>query len=127
MDTITLGRNSDQLIELAISILMVLAAIIIGRWIIILLVDRGIRYLVRKSETSLDDAIVNAFRTPTYLLFVIFVTEAAVRRLDFLPEGSPTVANLLRTAGMGWRSVGESDSLLHDRTDRVEATYVLNV
>jgi small-conductance mechanosensitive channel len=85
MSTILFGLNSEQWGEVLISVLMVFTAIVLGRWLIILLVDRGFRRLVRRSKTGLDDAIVNAFRTPLYLLLVVFVTEYALKRLEFLP------------------------------------------
>jgi len=86
MNAVNFELTTEQLVEVAISTLMVFAAIVIGRWLITLLVDRGIRRLVRRSKTSLDDSIVNAIRTPLYWLLVIIVTELAVKRLEFLPE-----------------------------------------
>lgn len=85
MDTVFLGLTADQWGELGISVLMVLATIVIGRWLILLVVDQGIRRLVRKSENSLDDAILDALRTPLFWLLVVFVTDLAVQRLDFIP------------------------------------------
>jgi small-conductance mechanosensitive channel len=86
MNTVFFGLQAEQWVELMISVLMVFTAGVLGRWVILLLVDRGVRRLVRRSKTSLDDAIVNAFRTPLYWLLIVFVAEFAVKRLDFLPE-----------------------------------------
>jgi small-conductance mechanosensitive channel len=94
MDTVYFGLQSEQWVELMVSVLMIFTAVVIGRWAIVLLIDRGVRRLVRRSKTSLDDAIVNAIRTPIFWLLVIFVADLAVNRLGFLPEGwQPGVSN----------------------------------
>ena len=67
MDTSDFWQNGDMLWELAISFLMVITAIIVGRWLVVFLVDKGIRVLVKRSRTSLDDVVVDAFRTPLYM------------------------------------------------------------
>jgi small-conductance mechanosensitive channel len=98
MDASKMILTTEQWGEIAISVLMVFTAVVIGRWLVVMLVDRGIRRLVRRSKTSLDDAIVNALRTPLYWLLVIFVTEFAINRLEFLPESwQPWLDNIFYT------------------------------
>jgi small-conductance mechanosensitive channel len=80
-----LGLAVDQLQALAISVIVVVVTIVVGRWLVMLIVDQGLRRLVRRSKTGLDDAILDSLRTPLYCLLVIFVIEFSIQRLDFLP------------------------------------------
>lgn len=81
-----LGLTSAHWIDLGISALIVLFTIIIGRWIMALLLDRGIRWMVGKTQTGLDDALLNTIRTPFYWLLVVLAFQIAINRLDFFPE-----------------------------------------
>ena len=85
-----LGLIAEQWLGLGVSLLIVVAALILGRWVVRVLLDGGIRRLVRRTKTTLDDAIVNAVRLPLYWLAVVFACDIAHARLDFLPAAWET-------------------------------------
>jgi MscS family membrane protein len=80
-----LELTSDQWADLGLSAVVILLAIFIGRWLIKLIVGRGIRVIVGKTETKLDDAILRAAIGPLHWLVIAFALDFGVRRLDFLP------------------------------------------
>lgn len=80
------GLTTQQLVDLGTSILIVLLVVVIGRWLIQLLLDHGARWLVGRTHTGLDDALLNTFRLPIYWLLVVISLEIAIARLDFLPD-----------------------------------------
>ncbi len=86
MDFQFLGLTSQQLIDLGVSALIVLLVAILGRWLIALLLDRGVRRLVGYTRTGLDDALLETIRLPLYWLIVVVSLEIALGRLDFLPD-----------------------------------------
>lgn len=85
MDNLFLGLRPEDWIDLGVSALLVLAVLILGRWLIALLLDRGAARVVQRTETTLDDALLDAVRKPVYWLAVAFSMQAAVNRLDFIP------------------------------------------
>ena len=89
------GLTPEQWLQLGASVVLVAATLVIARWLVWLIVDQGLRRLARRSRTSLDDAILNALRTPLYWFLVIFVTEYAIQRLDFIPASwQPWLENI---------------------------------
>ena len=58
--------SSEQWLDLGISLGTVFLVVILGRWVIKLLVGRGIRRLVGLTETMLDDAIIKAALGPLH-------------------------------------------------------------
>jgi small-conductance mechanosensitive channel len=60
-------------------------AVLVGRWIVSLVLDRVIRRFVKRTQTLLDDAILSILRGPLYLFVVVFAFQISVNRLDFLP------------------------------------------
>jgi MscS family membrane protein len=80
-----LELNSDQWLEIGISALIISIAIFLGRWIIKLLIGRGIRIIVGKTKTELDDAILRAAIGPLHWLVIVLAFDYGLRRLDFLP------------------------------------------
>jgi MscS family membrane protein len=81
-----LGLSSQQLVDLGISILILLVAFIVGRLVMALLLDRGVRWVVGHTKTGLDNALLDTVRLPLYWAVVIIALEIALARLDFLPE-----------------------------------------
>jgi len=81
-----LGLESEQWLNLGISLMIVAAALILGRWGFRVLLDRVARRLIRRTRTTLDDAVLAALRLPLYWLGVVFAFQIALVRLDFLPE-----------------------------------------
>lgn len=80
-----LGLTTDQWIDLGLSILMVVAALVVGRWLLKLFLDRLVSRLTQRTDTGFDDAVLTAVRPPLYWVLVLIVIKAAVARLDFLP------------------------------------------
>ena len=80
-----LGLVKDQWISLGVSLLMVAAAAILGRWLLDLVLGRLVERLTQRTRTSLDDSLLSAVRPPLYWLLLLLVLKAAVGRLDFLP------------------------------------------
>ncbi|HEX6305834.1 MAG TPA: mechanosensitive ion channel family protein [Anaerolineales bacterium] len=81
-----LGLSSQQLIDLGISILILLLAILLGRLAVALLLDRGVRWVVGHTKTGLDNALLDTVRLPVYWVVLVIALEIALARLDFLPE-----------------------------------------
>jgi len=76
----------DQWIDLGISISTILFVVIFGRWIIRFFVEKPLKRLTQKSNTVLDDFIVEIIQLPLYLLLVILVLDIGIGRLDFIFE-----------------------------------------
>lgn len=85
-----LGLMAEQWLDLGVSLLIVAATLILGRWVVRVLIDRGIRRALRRTKTTLDDAIVDTLRLPLYWLVVVLVCDIALARLDFLPAAWET-------------------------------------
>ena len=81
-----LGLTSDQWFQIGISIVLVLLVIIVGRWLVTLLLDRSVRKIVGRTNTSLDDVLLDTIRMPLYWLLVILMLRFAIDRLDFLTQ-----------------------------------------
>ena len=80
------GLTQDQWIDLGISLLILAAAAIAGRWLLAFLLDRLMNRLAKSTETTLDDALLAAVRPPLYWLLLLIILRAAIVRLDFLPS-----------------------------------------
>lgn len=81
-----LGLTSQQLVDIGISLLIVFVAVTLGRLLIVLLLDRGVRRVVGYTKTGLDEALLETVRVPIYWLIIVVSLEVAIRQLDFLPE-----------------------------------------
>jgi MscS family membrane protein len=79
-----LGLTSDQWLQTGISVVLVLFVIVVGRWMVTLILDRSIRRIVGKTQTSLDDVLLDTIRLPLYWLLVILILRFAVERLDYI-------------------------------------------
>ncbi len=88
-----LGLIGEQWLDLGISLLIVAAVLVVGRWVVRVLLDRGFRRVVRRTKTTLDDAIVDTLRMPLYWLAVVCACNFALARLDFLPAAWETWLN----------------------------------
>jgi small-conductance mechanosensitive channel len=77
--------TNPQWKELGISLLILAVAIVAGRWLISLILDQGVRRLVGRTETKLDDTIFKAIKGPLHLFVVILAFDVGLRRLEFLP------------------------------------------
>jgi MscS family membrane protein len=79
-----LGLSSAEWTDVGISALIVVGAVVLGRILVAFFFDRGARWLVGHTRTSLDDVILDAARPPAFLLIVFIALQIAVGRLDFV-------------------------------------------
>jgi small-conductance mechanosensitive channel len=93
MDDLLLGLNGDQWNEIGISVLILAAVLLLGRWIISLLLDKVILRIIKRTKTILDDQILEAVRLPIYLLAVVLALDSALTRLDFIPQDWDALIN----------------------------------
>jgi MscS family membrane protein len=78
--------TSDQWLDIGISAAMIAIVILVGRWVIKWVIVRGIRAIVGKTETELDDAILKAAIGPLHWLIITLALDFGIRRLTFLPS-----------------------------------------
>jgi small-conductance mechanosensitive channel len=90
MDAVFLGLAGSQWLDLGISIFIVLVVILVGRPVARLIIEKPLKSLVNRTQTILDDGILNILQIPLYLLVVVLSFEYAYKRLDFLPESWET-------------------------------------
>ena len=88
-----LGLSTDQWIDLSISISIILFVVIFGRWIIRFIVEKPLTRLTQKTNTVLDDFIVEIIQLPLYLLLVLLVLDIGIGRLDFVFEEHTNLIN----------------------------------
>jgi MscS family membrane protein len=81
-----LELTSNQWLDIGISATIILIAIIAGRWVIKWVVGKGIRAIVGKTKTELDDAILKAAIGPLHWLIIALSIDYGFRRLEFLPS-----------------------------------------
>jgi MscS family membrane protein len=113
-----LGLAVTDWINLAISLLFVLAGYLAGTWLI-----RGILpHLVRRTATELDDAFLAQAGPGLRWLVVVAVLQFATARLGFLSAELKTilgdvyyVLGLLLAFLIVWRSVGVAERWVHQR------------
>lgn len=80
------GLISGQWTDLGVSLLIVLATAILGRWLIDFVIKRGLHRITRRTATTLDNVILDALRTPLLGLAIVVALSVAISRLDFVPE-----------------------------------------
>ncbi len=80
-----IGLTLNQWLDLALSLLLVVAAFVVGRWILDLLLRRLAGRLAKSTESELDDTLLTAVQPPLYWLLVVIIIKAAINRLDFIP------------------------------------------
>ena len=104
---------NNQWVDLGISLLIVLAGVIVGRWLISLLIGRVISWLTRRTETALDDFIMKAVRPPLYWLVITISVDFAIRRLDSISQSWGQQASgffffiyILLAFVFAWRVIG---------------------
>ncbi len=80
----TLGLSATDLIDILESATILALALLLGRWLIGLLLDRIARRAVGYTRTDIDDRIIEAVRSPLYLLTVVLALAWALGRLEFI-------------------------------------------
>lgn len=81
-----LELTTEQWTNLGISLGIVLLTVIVGGRIINFLLKRVLRRLFERTRTTLDNLVLEVLKYPLYLVAVAVAAEAALDRLDFLPE-----------------------------------------
>ncbi len=80
-----LRLSVEQWSQIGISALIVLVTVVLGRWLVRFILQRIFRVLVKRPETSLDDAIIQALFPSVYMLAIVIALNVGVDRLDFIP------------------------------------------
>lgn len=80
-----LGFTGGQWIEIGIAGGTVVLAALMGRWLITLILDRGLARITSQTRTSLDEIILKIVRPPLYWLLLVVVLRTALGRLTFVP------------------------------------------
>lgn len=80
-----LGLSVDQWTALGISLLIVIGTAVVGRWLVRLILQRGLHNLVGRTRSGLDDSLLGALWAPIYGTLVLLAVQFAIERLDFLP------------------------------------------
>lgn len=86
MDRIFWGLSLSQWVDIGISTLILLAVLLLGRAVISFLLDKILLRITKRTKNTLDNQILKAARFPLYLLAVVIALNAALTRLNFLPD-----------------------------------------
>lgn len=90
-----LGLAPTQWIDVGWSFLIILTALLVGRRIIRLIMQRVLGWVIRQTQTTLDDALLRALTSPLYLFVIVLAFDFGLNRLSFLPlTRAPAVGNL---------------------------------
>ena len=122
-----LGLPVEDWISLGISLLIVLAGYLVGTW----LIRRVLPRVVQRTDTKLDDHLVQSIGPDLRWLVVVLALEFATRQLGFLsPELKMLLADayfvlaLAIGARITWRLIGLADEWYRQRLaeeDRLDA------
>ena len=85
MNQVFWGLSGQQWIEIGISILILLAVLLLGRWVITLILEKLLFRITKRTKRDQYNQILNAARHPLYLLAVVLALDNALHRLSFLP------------------------------------------
>lgn len=106
--------TTDQWYSLGISVLILLATAVLGRWLIKILLERVLKRIIGSTKTTLDDVILDAIGPPLYGLALILALQYALARLDFISEALSTslghfyfLVYLLIALIISWRLVNK--------------------
>lgn len=123
-----LGLNASQWLNIGLSVLVLLLVPTVGRKIMSAWLGRIVHGIVGRTETTLDDALLPAARSPLYVLIVVATAHWALTRLTFIPPGTLPfwrqfffLAYLLLTLVLSWRLVTSLFRWYSEqRTDRTD-------
>ena len=76
--------TQEQLLQIGISVIVIVATATIGRWLIRIILARVATFLTGQTENTLDDAILEVVRVPSTWLALIFALQFGVARVSFL-------------------------------------------
>lgn len=78
------GFSQAQWQEIGISLVIIAIALFLGRWLIKRLLFPIFKALISRTQTTLDDVLLDVAQGPIYWLLLILVAQYAIGRLDFL-------------------------------------------
>ena len=81
-----LNLSVEQWSQIGISALIVLVTLFLGRWLVRFILQRVFRAIMKRTDTSLDDAIIQALLPSMYLLAIVIALNVGVDLLDFIPR-----------------------------------------
>lgn len=79
-----LGLSAEQWQEIGLALTILVGAALLGR-LVLFLIDRVFIRLSRRTPTTLDDALLDAVRTPLFWLIMFVALQIALNQLSFLP------------------------------------------
>ncbi len=79
-----LSLTVEQWSQIGISALIVLVTVLLGRWLVGFILRRIFRFFMKRTESSLDDVIIQALLPSMYLLAIVIALNVGVNRLDFI-------------------------------------------
>ena len=115
------GFDQAQLQEIGISLLILVLAIFLGRWLVRGLLIPILRRFFSRTKTKIDDVLLNAVVGPAYWLLLFISAQYAFSRLDFLDanlqlqiEEAYFVIYLAIFFILAWRVVNDLSTWLAD-------------
>lgn len=109
-----LGLLIAEWVEIGQSLAILVVGILLGRWLIRLLIDRGLKRLAEGTRSSLDNMLLSLLRPALSWIFYLALFRYAVSRLTVLPPGIEAALpdlffflNWLVVVMLLWRTVGE--------------------
>lgn len=84
MEELFLGLSIDQWIKIGIALLSFLVVVFFWRPIVSFLINKTIRRLTKRTETILDDLVLEVIQLPLYFLALILVLDIAFDNLQFI-------------------------------------------
>ncbi|MFQ5407989.1 MAG: mechanosensitive ion channel family protein [Anaerolineales bacterium] len=82
-----LALTPEQWTQVGISALIIVATVVLGRIVVRLALDWVARAATARTQTTLDDVIVDAVRPNIFAIVVVLAFQIALSRLDFLFGG----------------------------------------
>jgi len=86
MERVFWGLTTQQWFDIGVSLLILFGVLLLGKWIISLLINQVFLRITKKTKNKLDNHILEAARLPIFMLAVVLALNAALARLDFLPD-----------------------------------------
>ena len=71
--------------DIGISLLIVAGALILGRWLLRILLDKVVRRIIRHTQNRLDDTVFDTIKIPLYWTLIVIAFQVSLARLEFLP------------------------------------------
>ena len=85
MDALSTIFSGEHLGDVLISAFIVILIALVGRFLLYFIVDRFLTRIAGRTRTELDNVIIQAARTPVFLLIILIGIQIGLSRLDFLP------------------------------------------